>query len=211
MFKPSNKKLVLALVAFIMVFVQYTHSSMFETIVGRLVLMSLVLGLLRYSPEIGLVFTLVSGILMISRSQRNDWFMEGFTDASKNELKQSIQTAQGSTSTSSTEPTASASTEPTTTTDTSSSSSSPSTTDILAAVKQQLQTKQQQEMATTSTSSSTTESCRGKEGFNLIEYENQMLRGKNSSQLKVGASSREQSDSVEASEPSIFSTSFAGF
>ena len=157
MFKPSNKKLVLALVAFIMVFVQYTHSSMFETIVGRLVLMSLVLGLLRYSPEIGLVFTLVSGILMISRSQRNDWFMEGFTDASKNELKQSIQTAQGSTSTSSTEPTASASTEPTTTTDTSSSSSSPSTTDILAAVKQQLQTKQQQEMATTSTSSSTTE------------------------------------------------------
>ena len=211
MFKPSNKKLVLALVAFIMVFVQYTHSSMFETIVGRLVLMSLVLGLLRYSPEIGLVFTLVSGILMISRSQRNDWFMEGFTDASKNELKQSIQTAQGSTSTSSTEPTASASTEPTTTTDTSSSSSSPSTTDILAAVKQQLQTKQQQEMATTSTSSSTTESFRGKEGFNLIEYENQMLRGKNSSQLKVGASSREQSDSVEASEPSIFSTSFAGF
>jgi hypothetical protein len=207
MFKPSNKKLVFALVAFIMVFVQYTHSSMFETIVGRLVLMSLVLGLLRYSPEIGLVFTLVSGILMVSRSQRNDWFAEGFTDASKNELKQSIQTAQGSS--------ASASTEPTTT-DTSSpssspSSSSPTTTDILAAVKQQLQNKRQQEMATTSTSSSTTESFRGKEGFNLIEYENQMLRGKNSSQLKVGASSREQSDSVEASEPSIFSTSFAGF
>ena len=209
MFKPSNKKLVLALVAFIMVFVQYTHSSMFETIVGRLVLLSLVIGLLRFSPEIGLVFTLVSGILMISRSQRNDWFAEGFTDASKNELKQSIQQGSGSGSTSTT------STEPTTTTDTSSSSSpsssSPSTTDILAAVKQQLQTKQQQEMATTSTSSSTTESFSGKEGFNLIEYENQMLRGKNSSQLKVGASSREQSDSVEASEPSIFSTSFAGF
>jgi hypothetical protein len=51
----------------------------------------------------------------------------------------------------------------------------------------------------------------GREGFNVVDRESAMLRGKNSNQIPVFASMREQNEDIEPSDKSIFSGFFSSF
>jgi hypothetical protein len=50
-----------------------------------------------------------------------------------------------------------------------------------------------------------------REGFNVVDRESAMLRGKNSNQIPVFASVREQNEDIEPSDKSVFSGIFSSF
>lgn len=54
--------------------------------------------------------------------------------------------------------------------------------------------------------SSTKETIGGREGFNMIDRENTILRGKNSNQLPVFSNSRIQSGNIEPSDSLVYSS-----
>lgn len=51
----------------------------------------------------------------------------------------------------------------------------------------------------------------GSEGFNIIDRENTILRGKQSNQISMFSSIREQNEDIEPSDKSIFSNIFSTF
>jgi hypothetical protein len=77
--------------------------------------------------------------------------------------------------------------------------------------------KQNMQQTTTTTSSTVsatpitkdTETFVGREGFNMIDREGTMLRGKRSNEVPVFSSSRNQSDDVEPMDKSVFKNSFS--
>jgi hypothetical protein len=77
--------------------------------------------------------------------------------------------------------------------------------------------KQNMQQTTTTTSSTVsatpltkaTETFVGREGFNMIDREGTMLRGKRSNEVPVFSSSRNQSDDVEPIDKSVFTNSFS--
>ena len=77
--------------------------------------------------------------------------------------------------------------------------------------------KQNVQQTTTTTSSTVsatpltkaTETFVGREGFNMIDREGTMLRGKRSNEVPVFSSSRNQSDDVEPMDKSVFTNSFS--
>ena len=54
-----------------------------------------------------------------------------------------------------------------------------------------------------------TETFVGREGFNMIDREGTMLRGKRSNEVPVFSSSRSQTDDVEPTDNSVFTNSFS--
>ena len=77
--------------------------------------------------------------------------------------------------------------------------------------------KQNMQQTTTTTSSTVsatpltkaTETFVGREGFNMIDREGTMLRGKRSNEVPVFSSSRSQTDDVEPTDNSVFTNSFS--
>ena len=77
--------------------------------------------------------------------------------------------------------------------------------------------KQNVQQTTTTTSSTVsatpltkaTETFVGREGFNMIDREGTMLRGKRSNEVPVFSSSRNQSDDIEPMDKSVFTNSFS--
>jgi len=61
------------------------------------------------------------------------------------------------------------------------------------------------------TKSTTTETFVGREGFNMVDREGAILRGKNSNQVPVFASVREQNMDIEPTDKSVFSSMFSIF
>ncbi len=51
----------------------------------------------------------------------------------------------------------------------------------------------------------------GQEGFNIIDRENTILRGKNSNQIPVSSTSRNQADDIEATDTTVFTNLFSAF
>jgi hypothetical protein len=49
----------------------------------------------------------------------------------------------------------------------------------------------------------------GREGFNTVDREGTILRGKRSNEVPVFSNARNQPDNVEASDKSVFSGSYA--
>jgi hypothetical protein len=78
--------------------------------------------------------------------------------------------------------------------------------------------KKQQSTTTTTTSSAvaaipttTSNMSSGREGFNMIDREGAMLRGKRSNEIPVFSNTRNQSDDIEPTDTSVFVSTFSTF
>ena len=75
--------------------------------------------------------------------------------------------------------------------------------------------KQKQQSTTTTTSSvvastpTKSETFVGREGFNMVDREGTILRGKRSNEVPVFSNSRSQEDDVEPTDKSVFTTSYS--
>ena len=65
--------------------------------------------------------------------------------------------------------------------------------------------------ATSAPSNVKTETFTGREGFNTVDRENTMLRGKRSNEIPVLSNARSQSDSVEPTDTSVFANTYSSF
>jgi hypothetical protein len=77
--------------------------------------------------------------------------------------------------------------------------------------------KKQQSTTTTTTSSAvaatptTSNISSGREGFNMIDREGTILRGKRSNEIPVFSNTRNQSDDIEPTDTSVFASTFSTF
>jgi hypothetical protein len=85
-------------------------------------------------------------------------------------------------------------------------------------IKDKLNNMDTQKLDTTTISSavstniaSTSETFTGKEGFNIVDREGTILKGKNSNEIPVLSNARNQMEDVEPTEKSVFLTSFSSF
>ena len=85
-----------------------------------------------------------------------------------------------------------------------------------ATVKQNIQTQVAAQKATTTTTPTTTptttttsETFIGREGFNIIDKEGTMLRGKRSNEVPVFSNARNQTDDVEPTDKSVFTSAYS--
>ena len=81
-----------------------------------------------------------------------------------------------------------------------------------AEVKQNIQTQvaaQKAAAPTTSTTTTSSETFIGREGFNIIDKEGTMLRGKRSSEVPVFSNARNQTDDVEPTDKSVFTSAYS--
>ena len=82
-------------------------------------------------------------------------------------------------------------------------------------VKQNIQTQVAAQKATTTTTPTTTpttttsETFIGREGFNIIDKEGTMLRGKRSNEVPVFSNSRNQTDDVEPTDKFVFTSAYS--
>ena len=58
------------------------------------------------------------------------------------------------------------------------------------------------------TSTTSSKTIGGREGFNMIEREGSMLRGKRSNEIPVFANARNQTDDVEATDKAVFNNDY---
>ena len=164
-----------------------TRSSVFDFLInthlGRAVLILAILGI-SYCHKIFGVVALLFIIIIFNQSEIS--FLEGFTD---------------------------------TTTKTTDPSDNPSNADNANSqkkdeVKNKINQLSQQNIATTASSTAasaspiSTETFMAREGFNTVDREGTILRGKRSNEVPVFSNARNQSDNVEASDKSVFSGSY---
>ena len=76
-------------------------------------------------------------------------------------------------------------------------------------LKEKINNNLAQQTATTTSSASTSETFTGREGFNIVDRESNMLKGKSSKTIPVYSNTRVQSDNIEPSDKSSFSGSYA--
>ena len=189
-FKLVSKNNIGAVATLILV-IMLTQSRMFDflidTTLGRAMLVFFILGISYINKIFGVVAIL---FIIIMFNHSNLGLMEGFTDASgnqvtastvsaniqqkKNELKEKINNTIDQQTASTTS--SAATTTPTT---------------------------------TTPTTTTTSESFAGREGFNIIDREGNMLKGKSSNSIPVFSNSRVQNENIEPSDKSIFSGAYA--
>jgi hypothetical protein len=189
-------KNILGGVTTLLLIILLTQSRLFDFLIntplGRLFLIATILGI-SYCHKIFGVVALLFVIIIFNQSDFS--FMEGFTD-----------------------------TDTPTTTTTDPASNSVTAASILEK-KGEAKTKidqlarlgllAQHNAATTSSSTATTvapistETFMGREGFNTVDREGSILRGKRSNEVPVFSNARNQSDNVEATDKSVFSGSYA--
>ena len=204
-FKFSSKN-ILGSVTTLLLVILLTQSRVFDFLIntplGRAFLIVAILGISYCHQMFGVVAIL---FVIIIFNQSDFSFMEGFTDTT-------------TTTTTPTTPTTTTTTTPTTV----SLNNSVTATDILEKKKEVAdkitelaQSAQLAKQNTISTSTSTaatsapTETFMGREGFNTVEREGLLLRGKRSNEVPVFSNARNQQDNVEASDKSVFLGSYA--
>jgi apolipoprotein N-acyltransferase len=187
-FKLVSKNNIGAVATLILV-IMLTQSRMFDflidTTLGRAMLVFFILGISYINKIFGVVAIL---FIIIMFNHSNLGLMEGFTDASgnqvsastvsaniqqkKNELKEKINNVID---------------QQTASTTSSAATTTPNTT----------------------TTTTTSESFTGREGFNIIDREGNMLKGKPSNSIPVFSNSRVQNENIEPSDKSTFSGAYA--
>lgn len=181
-FKLVSKNNIGAAATLILV-IMLTQSRMFDflmdTTLGRAMLVLFILGISCINKIFGVVAIL---FIIIMFNNSNLGFMEGFTDTSDNQVT---------------------------------ASTAANIPDVKKNIKKnELKEKisdkiaQQQSAATTSTTA-TTEKFSGREGFNIIDREGSMLKGKSSNSIPVFSNNRVQNDNIEPSDSSSFSGAYA--
>ena len=79
-----------------------------------------------------------------------------------------------------------------------------------AEIQQNIQTQvAAQKAAAPTTSTTSTETFIGREGFNIIDKEGTMLRGKRSNEVHVFSNARNQTDDVEPTDKSVFTSAYS--
>ena len=150
-----------------------------DTALGRAILIILILGISYIHKIFGVVAIL---FIVIMFNQSNLGYMEGFTDASGNTVPDTTVKQNISTQKAVTidTPTPTTTTTPTT----------PTTTP-------------------TTPTTTTSETFIGREGFNIIDKEGTMLRGKRSNEVPVFSNARNQTDDVEPTDKSVFTSAYS--
>jgi len=180
-FKLVSKNNIGAVATLILV-IMLTQSRMFDflmdTTLGRAMLVLFILGISYINKIFGVVAIL---FIIIMFNQSDMGYMEGFTDASGNEV--------------------------------SASSVSANIPDIKKDVKknelkEKIADKIAQQQSDTTTPS-TSETFSGREGFNIIDREGSMLKGKSSNSIPVFSTSRVQNENIEPSDSGAFSGAYA--
>jgi hypothetical protein len=194
-FKLLSKNIIGGVTTLVLI-ILLTQSRLFDFLInthlGRVFLILAILGI-SWCHKIFGVVALLFIIIIFNQSEIS--FLEGFTDT----------------------------TTPTTT----DASGNPTSGAIAAAVSQKKDEAKnkiaqlaQQNAATTSSSAAastvpvsttpiSTETFMGREGFNTVDREGTILRGKRSNEVPVFSNARNQPDNVEASDKSVFSGSYA--
>jgi len=183
-FNLINKNVVTAFITLACIIILSNHhyfNFCINTPLGRLVLILFILGI----TSINAIFGIVLVFFIIIFNQNNFIYTEGFTDSSNNftdssnNLVNNIQNKKNE-------------------------------------VIQNIQNKMANQTATTTSSSAstppvttTTETFGGREGFQMIDRESVMLKGKRSNEIPVFSNARNQPDNVEPTDKSIFMNDYA--
>jgi apolipoprotein N-acyltransferase len=191
-FKLLSKNIIGGVTTLVLI-ILLTQSRLFDFLInthlGRVFLILAILGISYCHKIFGVVFLL---FIIIIFNQSEISFLEGFTDTT--------------TTTTSTN----------TTTDPSGNTVSQKKDDAKNKIAQLAQ--QNASTTTTTTSSAaastpttpiSTETFMSREGFNTVDREGTILRGKRSNEVPVFSNARNQPDNVEASDKSVFSGSYA--
>lgn len=185
----NNMGAVATLILVILLSQSRFFDFLIDTALGRTILILFILGISYTNKIFGVVAVL---FIIIMFNQSNIGYLEGFTAST---------------------PTTPPTTPPT----------PPTTPPIQDKLKEQKQKEEQikqtaQQTATTTSSvvSSTpttqgNETFVGREGFNMVDREGTMLRGKRSNEVPVFSATRTQNDDVEPTDKSVFTNSFSSF
>ena len=187
----NNMGIVATLILVILLSQSKFFNFLIDTGLGRSVLILFIILISYVNKILGVVAVL---FIIIIFNQSNIGYMEGFTSTSGNSstvddklkaerLKLNI-LKQANSSVSTTPNT----TTPNTSTSTTSSSAAASTP-----------------------SNVSTETFTGREGFNTVDRENTILRGKRSNEIPILSNARNQNDSVEPTDFSVFTNAYSSF
>ena len=188
----NNMGVVATLILVILLSQARFFDFLIDTALGRAFLILFILGISYTNQILGVVAVL---FIIIMFNQSNIGYMEGFTSTT------------GTTGT----------TTPTGTTGTT------GTNNANLKLKEQdekakIQKLKSQQAATTTTSSvaatvppttTKSETFVGREGFNMVDREGTMLRGKRSNEVPVFSNTRSQGDDVEPTDKSVFTTAYS--
>jgi hypothetical protein len=189
-FKLLSKN-ILGGVTTLLIVILLTQARVFDFLIntplGRAFLIVAILGI-SYCHKIFGVIAILFVIIIFNQSEFG--FLEGFTD-----------------------------TNTTTTTNTSDNPTSDNISDTVSQKKDEAKNKitqlAQQNATTTSSSAAaasapiSSETFMGREGFNTVDREGTILRGKRSNEVPVFSNARNQPDNVEATDKSVFSGDYA--
>jgi hypothetical protein len=176
----NNMGAVATLVLVILLSQSRFLNFLIETALGRAVLIMFILGISYTNKILGVVAVLFI-IIMVSNSNM-PIFMEGFTDDSKEKVtaseKDKMKKEDGNKKKSD------------------------------AAKEKAVVAKQKADAAKEKASADTSKVVGGREGFNIVDREGTMLRGKRSNEVPVFANARNQNDDVEPTDKSVFGGDF---
>ena len=186
----NNMGVVATLILVILLSQSKFFNFLIDTALGRAILILFILVISFINKILGVVAVL---FIIIMFNQSSIGYMEGFTgalatsnDSSQNKNKLNNQN--------------------TTTTMPSTASTMPSTTSTMPSTASTMPSTMP---STTMPSTTNSESFRGREGFNTIDRESTMLRGKRSNEIGVLSNVRKQGDNVEPTDMSVFSNTFS--
>jgi hypothetical protein len=184
-FKLLSKN-IMGGVTTLLLIILLTQSRVFDFLInthlGRFFLILAILGI-SYCHKIFGVVALLFIIIIFNQSEIS--FLEGFTD----------------TKTTSTDPSGNS-------TSNDISQKKDEAKNKIAQLAQQNATTTASSTAVSATAPISTETFMGREGFNTVDREGTILRGKRSNEVPVFSNARNQSDNVEASDKSVFSGSY---
>jgi len=179
----NNIGVVSTLILVILLSQSRFFNFLIDTALGRTILILFILGISYTNKILGVVAVL---FIIIMFNQSDISYIEGFT----------LNTNSN---------------------DTTNSTNNQQQTDKLQLKKQEATVKQQnlnqnsQQTTTTPSSviSASRENFAGREGFNIIDREGTMLRGKRSNEVPVFSSARTQTDDIEPTDKSVFTNAYS--
>jgi hypothetical protein len=193
-FKLLSKNIIGGVTTLVLI-ILLTQSRLFDFLInthlGRVFLILAILGI-SWCHKIFGVVALLFIIIIFNQSEIS--FLEGFTDTT---------TPTTTTTTAITDPSGNASS------DAAAQKKNEVKNKIAQLAQQNAATTTSSAAATTPTTPISTETFMGREGFNTVDREGTILRGKRSNEVPVFSNARNQPDSVEASDKSVFSGSYA--
>lgn len=176
----NNMGVVATLVLVILLSQSKLLNFLIETALGRAVLILFILGISYTNKILGVVAVLFV-IIMVSNSNMAI-FMEGFTDDSKEKVSENDKDSE--------------------------KDKMPVNEDKVVKMDKLKAADKVETVNKEKTVSENNKPIGGREGFNIIDREGTMLRGKRSNEVPVFANARNQTDDVEPSDKSVFGGDF---